>query len=183
MNIQDIQEKYELSKEPNVDFWHHQQSGKWIITHNAVEKIAHIEGVELVDIKVLNSEADLVRLLITMKLGEKTISTIGEADRKNCHSQYLGAMSEKRGYDRAVLKLIHAYEYGISSEVEADDFAKPDSYTITDEQKTKYQELLKSGAYDGDIQKMNKWWKGFTTKEQAETGLKAMQNHVDKVLG
>ena len=79
--------------------------------------------------------------------------------------------------------MIRAYQYGISSEVEADDFAKPDRYTITDEQKTKYQELLKSGAYEGDIQKMNKWWKGFTTKEQAETGLKAMQNHVEKVLG
>ena len=182
MNIQDIQEKYELSKEPNVDFWHHQQSGKWILTHSAVEKIAHIEGVELVDIKVLNSEMDLVRLLITMKLGEKTTSTIGEADRKNCHSQYLGAMSEKRGYDRAVLKLIHAYEYGISSEVEADDFKKPDSYTVTDEQKNRYQELLNSGAYEGEKQNINKWWKTFTTFDQAEKGLSHMEKHVDKVL-
>ena len=183
MTINDIQEKYELSKEPNVDFWHHQQSGQWILTHDAVEKIAGQEGVEMVDIKVLNSEVDLVRFLITMKLGDTHITSIGEADRKNCHSQYLGCMGEKRGIDRCVLKLIDAYQYGISSEVEADDFAKPDRYTITDEQKTKYQELLKSGAYEGDIQKMNKWWKGFTTKEQAETGLKAMQNHVEKVLG
>ena len=55
--------------------------------------------------------------------------------------------------------------------------------TVTEDQKREYQELLKSGAYEGEIQKMNKWWKGFTTKEQAETGLKAMQNHVEKVLG
>ena len=75
MNIQDIQKKYSLSKEPNVDFWHHQQSGQWILTHSAVEKIANIEGIELVDIKVLNSEVDLVRFLITMELGDKTIST------------------------------------------------------------------------------------------------------------
>ena len=54
--------------------------------------------------------------------------------------------------------------------------------TITEDQKRRYQELLKSGAYEGDIQKMNKWWKGFSTKEQAETGLKVMKNHVDKVL-
>ena len=31
-------------------------------------------------------------------------------------------MAEKRGKDRAILKLIKAYEYGISSEEEADDF-------------------------------------------------------------
>ena len=35
-------------------------------------------------------------------------------------------MAEKRGIDRCVLKLINAYEYGISSEVEAEDFRKPD---------------------------------------------------------
>ena len=182
MNIQDLQEKYKLSKEPNVDFWHHQQSGKWIITHDACEKIAHQEGIVQVNIETLNSEKDFARFLITMAKGDVTITEIGEADDKNCFSSYKGCMAHKRGADRCILKLIRAYQYGISSEVEADDFAKPDSYTITDEQKTRYQELLKSGAYEGDIQKMNKWWKGFTTKEQAETGLKAMQNHVDKVL-
>ena len=183
MNIQDIQEKYKLSKEPNVDFWYHQQSGKWIITHDACEKIAHIEDIVQVNIETLNSEKDFARFLITMAKGDVTITEIGEADDKNCFSSYKGCMAHKRGADRCILKLIRAYQYGISSEVEADDFAKPDSYTITDEQKTKYQELLKSGAYEGDIQKMNKWWKAFTTKEQAETGLKNMQNHVDKVLG
>ena len=53
-----------------------------------------------------------------------TISSVGEADRKNCVSQYLGCMAEKRGIDRCVQKLINAYEYGISSEVEAEDFKK-----------------------------------------------------------
>ena len=56
------------------------------------------------------------------------------------------------------------------------------SFTVTEEQKRRYQELLKSGAYEGDIQKMNKWWKGFSTKEQAESGLIAMKNNVEKVL-
>ena len=40
MEIQDIARKYDLSKEANVDFWKHQQSGQWILTHNAVEIIA-----------------------------------------------------------------------------------------------------------------------------------------------
>ena len=197
MQIKDLAEKYELSKEPDVDFWKHQQSGQWILTHNAVEKIAIMEKIEISDIKILNSEEDLVRMLITMRIPfeiidsetdkniivYKEVTSIGEADRKNCRSQYLGCMAEKRGIDRCVLKLISAYQYGISSEVEADDFKQPDVYTITEDQKTRYQELLKSGAYEGEVQKINKWWKNFTTKEQAETGLKHMENHVNKVLG
>lgn len=42
----------------------------------------------------------------------------------NCESQYVGCMAEKRGIDRAVLKLINAYEYGIYSDVESDSFIK-----------------------------------------------------------
>ena len=37
---------------------------------------------------------------------------------------YIASMAEKRGIDRCVLKLINAYQYGIYSEVEADDFKK-----------------------------------------------------------
>ena len=32
MTIQDIQKKYDLSKDPDEDFWHHAQSGQWRIT-------------------------------------------------------------------------------------------------------------------------------------------------------
>jgi len=156
MTIDKLAEKYGLSNEPGVDFWNHKQSGQWIITHDAVEKIASIEGIHLVNIESLNSTEDLVRFLITMAKGDVTITSVGEADRKNCFSQYLGCMAEKRGVDRCVLKLINAYQYGISSEVEAEDFKRPaEEYTITDEQKTMYQELLNSGAYNGDKNKIN----------------------------
>ena len=53
-------------------------------------------------------------------------------------------------------------------------------YTITNEQKARYQELLNSGAYEGEKMRMNKWWKGFTTKEQADSGLKVMLEYVNK---
>ena len=80
----------------------------------------------------------------------------------------------------------YARRYAISSLCCIDDNQDFDSMdnrnTVTEDQKREYQELLKSGAYEGDIQKMNKWWKGFSTKEQAETGLKVMKNHIDKVL-
>ena len=74
------------------------------------------------------SEPDFVRYRITMNMlddesGEIiSETTIGEADKKNCMSNYYGMMAEKRGKDRCILKLIRAYQYGISSEVEADDF-------------------------------------------------------------
>lgn len=37
---------------------------------------------------------------------------------------YIASISEKRGIDRCVLKLINAYEFGVYSEVEAEDFKK-----------------------------------------------------------
>ena len=124
MTIQDLQKKYDLPKE---DFWEHKQSGQWILTHKAVEKIAEKEGIKIVDMEPLNSEMDLVRFKVTMSTpnGGQIIS-IGEADRNNCISQYLGCMAEKRGIDRCVLKIINAYQYNIASEVEAEDYRKPD---------------------------------------------------------
>ena len=81
----------------------------------------------------------------------------------------------------------YSRKYAMNGLFAIDDVRDADSmdnsFTVTEDQKRRYQELLKSGAYEGDIQKMNKWWKGFSTKEQAETGLKSMKNHVDKVLG
>ena len=123
MTIKDLATKYDLSKE---DFWKHKQSGQWILTHDAIEKIATLENIYIKKREVDNSEVDLVRYWITMRNDKADeVSSIGEADRKNCMSQYLGCMAEKRGIDRCVLKLINAYEYGIASEVEAEEFKKP----------------------------------------------------------
>ena len=176
MTIKELAKKYGLIE---GDFWNHKQSGQWILTHNAVEKIAVIEGIESVDFKVLNSEVDLVRFLITMKLGEKTISTIGEADRKNCHSQYLGCLAEKRGVDRAVLKLINAYEYGISSEVEAEDFAKPTYYQKTENHLEKFDELLQDHYFDGNRSEVKEQWKDVKSLSQTHLFLKQMQSRID----
>ena len=161
MNIKDLANKYKLEKD---DFWHHQQSGQWIITHNAVEKIAHIENVELV----------------TMKLGEKEIKTIGEADRKNCFSQYLGAMAEKRGVDRAVLKLINAYEYGISSEIEAEDFKKPLHYRKTEEHLERFDELLKDKMFDGKRSRIKDLWKEQDSLSKVNTFLNQMEQRINE---
>ena len=123
MEIKDLAEKYNLDKA--VDFWKHKQSGKWIITHDACEKIASMEDIMLAKWETLNSERDFCRFLITMAKGEKLIASIGEASKENCQSKYYGSMAEKRGVDRCILKLINAYEYGIYSDSEADAFKKP----------------------------------------------------------
>ena len=123
MEIKELAKKYNLDSK--VDFWKHKQSGKWIITHDAVEKIASKEGIILTDWETLNSEIGFCRFKITMALGDRFITSIGEADSSNCQSKYKGSMAEKRGIDRCVLKLINAYEYGIYSDSEADSFKKP----------------------------------------------------------
>ena len=126
MKIKQLAQKYNLSKN---DFWELTLGKKtmWIITHDAIEKIANIENIELTNFEVLNTENDFARFLITMKKGNKSIMSIGEASVKNCKSNYYGCMAEKRGIDRCVLKLINAYEYGIYSDVEADNFKKQES--------------------------------------------------------
>ena len=113
----------------------------------------------MVNIETLNSEKDLVRFLITMAKGGDTITSVGEADDKNCFSGYKGCMAEKRGVDRCVLKLINAYEYGISSEVEADDFKKPAYHQKTDNQIEKFADMLEHPYFDGIKKETKKFWK------------------------
>ena len=116
----------------------------------------------------------------SLKKGDEVISCEGWAreseDKKGMDtSQITGSTSS------------YARKYAMNGLFAIDDVRDADSMdnrnTVTEEQKQRYQELLKSGVYEGEIQKINKWWNGFSTKEQAETGLKTMQNHVDKVLG
>ena len=147
MTINELTEKYNLNKD---DFWKHKQAG-WIIKHDACEKIASVEGIALTEIKILNSEKDFARFLITMSMGEKSVSSVGEADTKNSFNNYIGSMAEKRGIDRCVLKLIKAYEYGVYSDVEANDFKKQ-STPMTKYQATQIVEILKhKEGYDRDI--------------------------------
>lgn len=138
MTIKELVTKYNLTQN---DCWELSRGGKkiWIITHNACEKIAALEKIEIEKIDVLNSEYNFVRFLIHAKLNDRKILTIGEAllnegklfkkgDKNifigNCESQYIGCMAEKRGIDRAVLKLVNAYEYDIYSETESDEFKR-----------------------------------------------------------
>lgn len=160
MNIKELAEKYELTKD---DFWElRKNSGKWIITHDACEKIAVTEGIMFEPMEVISyiptiitengekvqkvtkwgtqtwkpawagtcqKKTGDVALLITGYKADNSdykVQTTGEANALNCTAEYYFAMAEKRGKDRVILKLINAYEYGIYSDVEADNFVKHD---------------------------------------------------------
>ena len=177
MTIHDLQEKYKLAKD---DFWHHKQSVKHILTHDAVEKIAFMEAILILDIQILNSEPEFVRLLVTMSKGDLIMKSIGEADNKNCRNLYMGCMAEKRGIDRCVLKLIHAYEYGISSEVEAEDFAKPTYYQKREEHIEKFAELLEHPYFDGKKNETKQAWKDANSLSTTELILSQMKQRIEQ---
>ena len=160
MDIKQLADKYELTKD---DFWElRRNSNKWIITHDACEKIAVQENIVFEPPQIINytptiitengekvqkvtkwgtqnwkpawagtcqrKSGDVAMIITGYKQDnpDYKIWTTGEANGDNCTMNYLMAMSEKRGKDRIILKLINAYEYGIYSDVEADDFAKHD---------------------------------------------------------
>ena len=180
MNIKELAKKYGLDED---DFWNHKQSGQWILTHDAVEKIASQEDITMTNIETLNSTDDLVRFLITMTRGDRanaTITSVGEADRNNCFSQYLGCMAEKRGVDRCVLKLINAYEYGISSEVEAEDFKRPAHYQKTDNQVEQFADNLEHPYFDGKKTETKKAWDDANSLTETELVLSQMNHRIDE---
>ena len=132
MTIAELGKKYNLvgqDKDGNpVDVW--KCHNNWILTHDACTKIAHIENIKLSKIESIYQSETSCRFLITMvKMDSNdvvvdSITSVGEADNRNSKNNYYGSMAEKRGIDRCVLKLIQAYQYGIYSEVEADDFKR-----------------------------------------------------------
>ena len=146
MTIDDLANKHNFKKD--VDYWQHKQSGQWILKHDSIEKIANAEDIRIQKVESLYQSETSCRFLVTMGKWvngscEEVIITTGEADKSNCINAYLAAMAEKRGKDRAILKLIKAYEYGISSEEEADDFkqSKPKVANTTPPVNLKDQEV------------------------------------------
>tara|TARA_R110000824_G_scaffold176451_2_gene355424 strand:+ start:2486 stop:2884 length:399 start_codon:yes stop_codon:yes gene_type:complete len=126
MNIADLGKKYKL--DGKVDVW--KCHDNWILTFDAITKIALIENIKLSRLEPIYQSETSCRFLVTMVKEDKdgnvidSVTSVGEADNRNSKNNYYGSMAEKRGISRAVLKLINAYQYGIYSEVEADDFKK-----------------------------------------------------------
>ena len=87
-------------------------------------------------------------------------------------------MAEKRGIDRCVLQLINAYEYGISSEVEADDFARPNYYQKTDNELEKFDNMLQHPYFKGKKADIKTRWKEIQSKSQTDMFLRQMSERI-----
>lgn len=163
MTIDDMIKKYSLNK--HVDCWQlPQNKDVWIISHDACEKIASIEDIRLTDIQVLNSDWDFCRMIVTMKKENLFIKSIGEAILRvknsdkigNCNSPYVGCMAEKRGIDRCILKLINAYQYGVYSDVESEEFEKKNCNVEDkriDEANKQLDSVIKDDMFENDCNK------------------------------
>ena len=117
-----------------------------------------------------------VRALVTIKKGDESESCMA----------YARESEEKKGNDVAQItgtSSSYARKYALSGLFCIDDCQDVDSidnrYTVTDGQKARYQELVNSGAYVNDKKKANDWWKGLSTFEQAESGLRSMEKIVE----
>ena len=179
MDIRDLGKKYNL--DGKVDVW--KCHNNWILTHDAITKIAHIENIKLVNIESIYQSETSCRFLITMTKyddgGEpmESITSVGEADKSNCTSKYYGCMAEKRGYDRCVLKLIDAYAHGFVSEEESDDWKHPESESAamaTAYQGKKLVEVLKH--LDGYDKEKAKYVYKHLTKKEADLMIQLMES-------
>ena len=148
-----IRDHYGLERE---DFWQQKFSkGRdlTLLTHDACEKIAAIEGIIIEEPTCF---FDLPKktyvLLASARLPAREafvdpdgnqhearaevgpVWSIGEADPDNCRTiSYRAMMAEKRLKDRLILKLINAYEYGIYSQDEIEDADINKRYDFPDE--------------------------------------------------
>ena len=140
--IKKIAEKYKLSlpKDQNdktKSIWC--VGSNFILKHDAVSRIANHEGVEFFEprVEILYNNTDFFgvaimgkgRLVRIADGGEdytKEVWTTSDATRDNVKGKggYFFNMAEKRWKDRLTLKLLDLYEYGLYSDVEAEDFKK-----------------------------------------------------------
>ena len=130
---------YGLSKD---DFWMHKQSGKLIIKHAGVQKIAYQDlpnktKIVVPELKnyIVHQNSDGLRgkeLVISAQFELhhdgvclRRYVSFGEANEKNLRSDYPWAIAEKRMFDRAVLALVGLAQEGVYSDEEADTFRDP----------------------------------------------------------
>ena len=118
----------------------------------------------------------------------KATASIIKGDESISCDGWARESEDKKGMDLSQITgstSSYSRKYAMNALFAIDDVQDADSMdnrnTVTEDQKTEYQELLNSGAYEGEKQNLNKWWKGFTTFQQAQTGLEHMKKHVNKM--
>ena len=118
MNKQEIIQKYGLD---TSHFWKHKQTGKDIISFEAIEIMIDHHDIQFETPTRNHSNQDgEVALLIIGTMDNRTCWSFGEANDSNCYIDYKWAMAEKRGKARVCMKLLGFYggNNGFYSDVE-----------------------------------------------------------------
>lgn len=130
MNKKQIIEKYGLDEQ--IHFWPHKQTGKNIISFEAIEIMIDYHGIRF-DVPEKNYskvDGEVALLIKGYMLRDDAMTdedfnqvscwSFGEANPKNCYMDYKWAMAEKRGKGRVVMKLLGFYggNNGFYSDVE-----------------------------------------------------------------
>ncbi len=96
-----------------------------ICTHNGVRKINdHLDYKDQFHAQYLTNK--VVNDTLVFEYNDGELYEVGEASPRNCKNDYPWAMALKRCYDRVVLAKSKLSYYGVYSEVEADEFKRPD---------------------------------------------------------
>ena len=135
--------------EPDKDWWQHRQSGKWVLTHAAVQKIANqptpegniitfpgradIDWIKKGDVTEggIHGPEVVIGAEFCLKTSDgkiiRKVYAVGEANPSNVNKSlaYPWAMAWKRMFDRGVLDVLAFASHGFYSAEEADTFSDP----------------------------------------------------------
>lgn len=199
--IEKLIKEYNLTEE---DFWKMSRRNKdgsetvnWIMLHSTCEKIAHKKGIKF-HFPTITVADGMVVYTGEATLDDETIWASGEGSKANSFIPYPASMAEKRLKDRLTLKLIRAYEYGVYSEIEADQF-KREGYQEAKEKavntynpktefmpmsdlETKFQKMVLNPAFEGKRDNLRKQWASLGSNDECISALKKMTQaiNVDK---
>ena len=155
-----VADKYNLNlpndrKDMTGDVWC--IGNNFILKHDALTKIAKNEGVVFhkPEVHIIYNDKQFfgVAMYGEAELDGYKIWTTPDSTTQNTMAKYYFNMAEKRLRDRQVLKLLDLYEYGLYSDVEADDFKKQASTTTkaTDYMKNNIRQIIGAkGEYKKD---------------------------------
>ena len=175
-----IQVSLKAPKDQNNDFGHYKYRNVEGI-FGALKPLLQETGcvINASDTVELVGERYYIKAIVTISKGDESEASIGLA-RESEGRKGMDDAQNSGSCSSYARKYALCGLFAIDGNQDIDSM--DNSYTVTDEQKEHYQKLINSGAYEGGKKKVNDWWKGFTTFEQAETGLKHMENHVEAYI-
>tara|TARA_R110000822_G_scaffold216008_1_gene350836 strand:- start:185 stop:625 length:441 start_codon:yes stop_codon:yes gene_type:complete len=135
--LNDLYKKYELHKDDTFK----SPQGWTIITRSGSDKIQAVADIDIDYEMVEYTPAVSAAVKATASWKDRTLSTFGEANPKNCRQSYVLAMAEKRAMSRIVLKLTGFYALGVFGQDESEDFTKAKTNT---NHTSRVDELIKS---------------------------------------